>query len=110
VGRLAAQPSLYPPTPQLAYKIGQGFAALDAALSHYRAGNSSDGFHNGYVVSIYAHAPGTRSPQDGTLTELANFDNDERNVVGERAVPPASHAVDDGLPHFRQCQICRIED
>jgi hypothetical protein len=47
---------------QLAHKMGQGFAALDAVFSHYRTGNSTDGFHKGYVASVYAHAPGARSP------------------------------------------------
>ena len=41
---------------------------------------------------------------------LTNFGNNERNVVGERTVTPGSHAVNDGLPHFRRCQTCRIED
>ena len=36
---------------------------------------------------------------------LSNFDNDERNVVGEGAVPPGSHAVKDCLPHFRQSYV-----
>ena len=53
-----------------------------------------------------AHVP----PRDGTLTELANFDNDERNVIHERAVTPRSHPVKDCLPHFRQFMFCRIED
>jgi hypothetical protein len=47
---------------QLAHKMGQGFAALDAVLSHYRTGNSTDGFHNGYVARVNAHAPGARPP------------------------------------------------
>ena len=95
---------------QLAHKMGQGFAALDAALSHYRTGNSIDGSTmDMWQVSTHmllAHVP----PRDGTLTELANFDNDERNVIHERAVTPRSHPVKDCLPHFRQFMFCRIEN
>jgi hypothetical protein len=43
-------------------------------------------------------------------SELANFDNNERNVICEKPVPPSRHAVDDGLPHVGQFQICRVED
>src|ERR1700751_2554251 len=39
---------------QVAHKMGQGFAALDAALSHYSTENSTDGFRNGYVASVCA--------------------------------------------------------
>ena len=42
--------------------------------------------------------------------ELANFDDDQGHIVGEGAVPPRSHAVEDRLPHFRQWKLCRIED
>jgi type IV secretion system protein VirB1 len=45
----------------LAREIGEGFAALDVALSFYNSGNSFTGFRNGYVASVYAHAP-RRSP------------------------------------------------
>ena len=41
----------------LAREIGEGFSALDAALSCYNTGNSITGFRNGYVKNIYAHAP-----------------------------------------------------
>ena len=41
----------------LAYQMGEGFPALDAALSFYNSGNSITGFRNGYVASVYAHAP-----------------------------------------------------
>jgi hypothetical protein len=90
--------------------MGQGFAVLDAVLSHYRTGNSTDGFHNGYLASVYAHALAHVPRRDGTLTELANFNNDERNVIHERAVAPRSHAIKDCSPHFRQGKLCRIED
>ena len=40
----------------LARDMGEGFAALDAALSCYNTGNSIAGFRNGYVASVYAHA------------------------------------------------------
>lgn len=40
-----------------AREIGEGFSALDAALSCYNTGNSITGFRNGYVKNIYAHAP-----------------------------------------------------
>jgi len=40
---------------------------LDAVPSHHRTGNSTDGFHNGYVARVNAHAPGARPPRDGTL-------------------------------------------
>jgi type IV secretion system protein VirB1 len=41
----------------LAYQMGEGFPALDAALSFYNSGNSITGFRNGYMASVYAHAP-----------------------------------------------------
>jgi len=41
----------------LAREIGEGFSALDAALSCYNTGDSITGFRNGYVKNIYAHAP-----------------------------------------------------
>ena len=41
----------------LARDMGEGFAALDAALSFYNTGNSIAGFRNGYVANVYAHAP-----------------------------------------------------
>jgi type IV secretion system protein VirB1 len=46
----------------LAREIGEGFSALDAALSFYNTGNLVAGFRNGYVANVYAHAP-TRSPR-----------------------------------------------
>jgi type IV secretion system protein VirB1 len=45
----------------LAREMGEGFSALDAALSLYNTGNSIAGFRNGYVANVYAHAP-RRSP------------------------------------------------
>jgi type IV secretion system protein VirB1 len=44
-----------------ALEIGEGFSALDAALSFYNTGNATAGFRNGYVANVYAHAP-RRSP------------------------------------------------
>jgi len=41
----------------MAHQMGEGFSALDAALSFYNSGNSIAGFRNGYVASVYAHAP-----------------------------------------------------
>jgi type IV secretion system protein VirB1 len=45
----------------LAREIGEGFSALDTALSFYNTGNPTAGFRNGYVANVYAHAP-RRSP------------------------------------------------
>jgi type IV secretion system protein VirB1 len=45
----------------LAREIGEGFSALDAALSFYNTGNPTAGFRNGYVAKVYAAAP-IRSP------------------------------------------------
>ena len=42
---------------QIAREIGQGFAALDAALSIYNTGDSTAGFRNGYVATVYTHSP-----------------------------------------------------
>lgn len=42
---------------ELAREIGEGFAALDAALSFYNTGSPTAGFRNGYVAAVYAHAP-----------------------------------------------------
>jgi type IV secretion system protein VirB1 len=41
----------------LAREIGEGFSALDVALSFYNSGDSRTGFRNGYVANVYAHAP-----------------------------------------------------
>jgi type IV secretion system protein VirB1 len=41
----------------MAHLVGEGFSALDAALSLYNTGNATAGFHNGYVATVYAHAP-----------------------------------------------------
>jgi type IV secretion system protein VirB1 len=41
----------------LAPEMGEGFAALDFALSFYNSGNSLTGFRNGYVANVYAQAP-----------------------------------------------------
>jgi type IV secretion system protein VirB1 len=46
---------------KIAREIGEGFSALDAALSSYNTGNPTAGFRNGYVANVYAHAP-IRSP------------------------------------------------
>jgi type IV secretion system protein VirB1 len=46
---------------ELVHEIGEGFPALDAALSFYNTGDSRSGFRNGYVANVYAHAP-RRSP------------------------------------------------
>lgn len=45
----------------LADAMGEGFSALDTALSEYNSGNATTGFRNGYVANVYAHAP-IRSP------------------------------------------------
>ena len=41
---------------ELAREMGEGFAALDAALSLYNTGSPTAGLHNGYVAGVYAHA------------------------------------------------------
>jgi type IV secretion system protein VirB1 len=41
---------------EMAHRMGEGFSALDAALSLYNSGNSTTGFRNGYVASVYEHA------------------------------------------------------
>jgi type IV secretion system protein VirB1 len=46
----------------MAHLVGEGFSALDAALSLYNTGNATAGFHNGYVATIYAHAPRRSTP------------------------------------------------
>ncbi len=46
----------------MAYQMGEGFSALDAALSFYNSGNSSIGFRNGYVATVYAPAPRPSGP------------------------------------------------
>jgi type IV secretion system protein VirB1 len=42
---------------ELAREMGEGFLALDTALSLYNTGDPNAGFRNGYVASVYAHAP-----------------------------------------------------
>ena len=39
-----------------AREIGEGFSALDVALSLYNTGDFTRGFRNGYVANVYAHA------------------------------------------------------
>jgi type IV secretion system protein VirB1 len=41
----------------LAREMGEGFPALDVALSFYNSGNSITGFQNGYVAAVYTHSP-----------------------------------------------------
>jgi type IV secretion system protein VirB1 len=45
---------------KLANEIGEGFEALDAALSLYNAGDATAGICNGYVANVYAHASRTQ--------------------------------------------------
>lgn len=42
----------------VARALGEGFAALDAALSLYNTGNPTAGLRNGYVADVYAQATG----------------------------------------------------
>jgi soluble lytic murein transglycosylase-like protein len=42
---------------QLAKELGEGYSALDAALSFYNTGDPSAGLRNGYVANVYVHAP-----------------------------------------------------
>lgn len=42
---------------EVARDIGEGFAALDVALSLYNSGSPTAGFRNGYVADVYAHRP-----------------------------------------------------
>jgi type IV secretion system protein VirB1 len=39
-----------------AREMGEGFSALDVALSLYNTGDPDAGFQNGYVANVYAHA------------------------------------------------------
>lgn len=39
-----------------AREMGEGFSALDVALSLYNTGDPGTGFQNGYVVNVYAHS------------------------------------------------------
>jgi type IV secretion system protein VirB1 len=42
---------------EVSREIGEGFAALDAALSMYNTGDSTAGFRNGYVANVHSHVP-----------------------------------------------------
>ena len=42
------------------------------------------------------------------VLELANLDDNEGHVVGQRAVAPRSHTVKNGLPHFRKRSFGRL--
>lgn len=42
---------------ELAYEIGEGFSALNIALSVYNSGDPRTGFRNSYVANVYAQAP-----------------------------------------------------
>jgi type IV secretion system protein VirB1 len=46
----------------LAREIGEGFSALDVALSFYNSGDSTTGFRNGYVANVYAHTSSSHTP------------------------------------------------
>jgi type IV secretion system protein VirB1 len=39
-----------------AREMGEGFSALDVALSLYNTGDTGMGFRNGYEANVYAHA------------------------------------------------------
>ena len=39
-----------------AREMGEGFSALNVALSLYNTGDPGTGFRNGYVANVYAHA------------------------------------------------------
>jgi type IV secretion system protein VirB1 len=39
-----------------AREMGEGFSALDVALSLYNTGDPGTGFRNGYIANVYAHA------------------------------------------------------
>jgi len=52
----------------------------------------------------------TMSSYAMTSKELANFDDHEGHIVGERTVAPHSYAVQDRLPHFWQWKLGRIQD
>jgi type IV secretion system protein VirB1 len=39
-----------------AREMGEGFSALDVALSLYNTGDPGTGFQNGYVANVYAHS------------------------------------------------------
>jgi type IV secretion system protein VirB1 len=41
---------------QSAREMGEGFSALDVALSLYNTGDPGTGFQNGYVANVYAHS------------------------------------------------------
>lgn len=42
---------------EVARQIGEGFDALDVALSIYNSGSPTGGFRNGYVEDVYLNAP-----------------------------------------------------
>ena len=45
---------------QSAREMGEGFSALDVALSLYNTGDPGTGFQNGYVANVYAHSDGPK--------------------------------------------------
>ena len=49
-------------------------------------------------------------PAHEVLPVLANFDQYERNIVSERAMPPRRYAGNNFLPHFRECSLGRLAD
>src|SRR5271165_6495099 len=54
-----------------AREMGEGFSALDVALSLYNTGDSGMGFRNGYVANVYAHA----DRADSAARALKNADS-----------------------------------
>jgi hypothetical protein len=66
-------------------------------------------FRWGGLLPVIKNQPAIPNVRSQT-TELANFHDDQRYIVGEWPVAPRSHAVKDRLPHFRQRKLCRIDD
>src|SRR4029077_6142806 len=105
----AGRPSLYPPTPSWRTKWDKASrpsmrCSPTTAPETRPMGTTRDTWPVSTRMPL-AHVP----PRDGTLTELANFDNDERNVIHERGVTPRTHPAKNCLPHFRQFMFCRLD-
>src|ERR1700731_619692 len=76
---------------------------------NYTVGNCCSGSTHSTNSRLSSKRYRNRRREETSLNPyLANFDDNERHVVGEGSVAPSSYAVEDCPLHFRQCQRRRF--